>query len=202
VAGLNFEVEGREHLRRAQPAIYIFNHQSLLDAVVMANLLRENVVAMCKREIRNNPILGPLMQKVDAIFIDRDNPDQSDSLRQALDVLGQGKSLAIAPEGTRSSLGELGTFKRGAFLLAKKAGVPIVPIVLHNVKDALPKGGLFIRPTTIRITVLPPVQPADMGPVRQLCAELEARYQEILGKSAIAALPRPARRLRAAPVAV
>ncbi|MDA8752597.1 HAD-IB family hydrolase [Halieaceae bacterium] len=192
-AGLDFEIEGLENLRKERPAIYTFNHQSLLDALVLAHILREDVVALCKQEMAANPVLGPMLRQVDTIFVDRDEKDQRQVLQRALEVLGSGRSLVIAPEGTRSTLGNIQPFKHGAFLLAKKARVPIVPIVLHNVKDALPKGGFLIRPATIRITVLPPIHPGAIGSVRQTCDELEARYTERLGRSEVAALPYRAR---------
>ncbi len=192
-AGLNYEVDGRENLFRGRPAIFVFNHQSLLDSVVLAHLLREDVVALCKREMATNPIVGPLLRQVDTIFVDRDEKDQTEVLKQALGVLADGRSLAIAPEGTRSTLGQLQPFKMGAFILARKAGVPIVPIVLHNVKDALPKGGRLVRPATIRVTVLEPIAPESIRSVRKSCGELEASYCDVLGNSTAAALPFKAR---------
>lgn len=188
-AGLEFEIEGAENLRRERPAIFIFNHQSLLDSLVLAHLLRNDVVALCKREMADNPVVGPMLRQVDTIFVDRNEQDQRKVLQQARRVLDSGRSLVIAPEGTRSTLGDIQPFKHGAFFMARRAGVPIVPIVLHNVKDALPKGARLIRPATIRVTVLPPVQPADMGSVRQACEELEERYMQLLGRSKLAALP-------------
>lgn len=188
-AGLDFEIEGYQNLRRERPAIFVFNHQSLLDSMVMAHLLREDVVAMCKKEMASNPLVGPLLRQVDTIFVDREDQDQSSVLKQSLQVLASGRSLVIAPEGTRSTLGDIQPFKHGALLLARKAGVPIVPVVLHNVKDALPKGALLLRPATIRVTVMEPVAPETIRSIRESCRELEARYCELLGKSTTAALP-------------
>jgi len=188
-AGIDLEVEGAEHLTRNRPAVFIFNHQSMLDAMVLAHLLRRDVVALVKREMADNPLTGPLLRRAETIFVDRDENDQGAVLKQALAVLKGGRSLAISPEGTRSTLGGIQPFKHGAFLLAKRAGVPVVPIVLHNVKDALPKGGLLIRATTVRVTVLPPVQPPDMGGVREACAQMEQEYARVLGRSEVAALP-------------
>lgn len=188
-AGLDFEIEGAENLHRNRPAIYVFNHQSLLDSMVLAHLLREDVVALCKKEMASNPLLGPLLRQVDTIFVDRDEKDQGQVLKQALDVLASGRSLCVAPEGTRSTLGDIQPFKHGAFLLAKRAGVPLVPIVLHNVKDALPKGGKLLRPATIRVTVLDPIPPEQIRGIRQSSRALEETYCAVLGASTSAALP-------------
>ena len=146
-------------------------------------------MAFCKKEMADNPIVGPLLRQVDTIFVDRQENDQAAVLQQALQVLASGRSLVIAPEGTRSTLGDIQPFKHGAFFLARKAKVPLVPIVLHNVKDALPKGALVIRPATIRVTVLPPVLPETIKSVRRACSEVEDQYIQLLGKSRIAGLP-------------
>lgn len=191
-AGLEFAIEGVEHLQQRRPAIFVFNHQSLLDAMVLAHLLRRDVVPFCKQEMAGIPVLGSILQQAGTIFVDRQAQNQSAVLQEAQAVLASGRSLVIAPEGTRSTLGHIQPFKHGAFFLARKAGVPIVPIVLHNVKDALPKGGFLIRPATIRISVLAPLEPAAMGSVREACCSLEARYSSLLGQSPAAALPRQA----------
>lgn len=188
-AGLDFEIEGLGNLRQARPAIFVFNHQSLLDSMVLAHLLREDVVAMCKKEMAGTPIIGQLLRQADTIFVDRDESDQREVLQRARDVLKNGRSLIIAPEGSRSTLGDIQPFKHGAFYLARKAGVPIVPIVLHNVKDALPNGGWLIRPATIRITVLPPIPAESIRNIRSSCHDLEEIYAQLLGKSPLAALP-------------
>jgi putative phosphoserine phosphatase/1-acylglycerol-3-phosphate O-acyltransferase len=188
-AGLDFEIEGLENLHRERPAIFVFNHQSLLDSMVLAHLLREDVVAMCKKEMAKTPVIGNLLRQADTIFVDRKASDQREVLQRALDVLESGRSLVIAPEGSRSTLGDIQPFKHGAFLLARKAGVPLVPIVLHNVKDALPNGGWLIRPATIRVTVLAPIPAESIRSVRGACGELETRYMQLLGKSPLAALP-------------
>jgi len=188
-AGLDFEIEGIDSLNQTRPAVFVFNHQSLLDSMVLAHLLREDVVAMVKKEMGNTPVVGPLLRQADTIFVDRNALDQHEVLQRALDVLKSGRSLVIAPEGSRSTLGNIQPFKHGAFYIARKAGVPIIPIVLHNVKDALPNGGWLIRPATIRITVLPPVPAESIRSIRASCSEMERRFSQLLGNSPLAALP-------------
>ncbi|MBT8148743.1 MAG: HAD-IB family hydrolase [Gammaproteobacteria bacterium] len=182
-SGLNFKVSGAEHLESVRPAIFTFNHQSYLDAVVMARLLRHDFVAFCKQEVASNRLLGPLLRKHGTIFIDRAGKNQSNCINQAKNSLRAGKSLMIAPEGTRSTTGELLEFKPGAFLLAKKLRVPIVPVVLHNVADALPKGKLLLRPATIRVTVLAPIKPEQLKDLRAASYQLQQDYQQALDQS-------------------
>ena len=105
-----------------------------------------------------------------------------DALRPAVEALRQGRSLAIAPEGTRSPTPRLGRFKKGAFHMAMQAGVPVVPVVFRNVLDALPKHAVVVRPATIEAVVLPPIDTRDWTP-EGLDDEIRAirrRYLEVL----------------------
>ena len=113
---------------------------------------------MTKKEMRNNPLLGPALQFADAVFIDRQgNTDPAEVARPALEKLAGGLSIAIAPEGHRSAGYKLGRFKKGAFHIAMQAGVPIVPIVIANSSDSLPRSAVLIRPATIEVKVLEPI---------------------------------------------
>jgi putative phosphoserine phosphatase/1-acylglycerol-3-phosphate O-acyltransferase len=182
-AGVDLRVEGEEHLWSHRPAVFIFNHQSGLDAVLMVKMLRRDVTGVGKQEVRSNPIFGPLFGVAGVVFIDRaDTSKAIRALKPAVEALRQGRSLVIAPEGTRSATPRLGRFKKGAFHIAMQAGVPIVPVVFRNVLDSLPKHALVLRPATIEAVVLPPVD--TRGWKREhLDAEIEAirnRYLEVL----------------------
>ena len=157
-AGIDLRVEGQEHLWSHRPAVFIFNHQSGLELVLLLKLLRRDFTGIAKQEIRHNPIFGPLFQAAGAVFIDRsDTAKAIEALGPALEALRHGRSLIIAPEGTRSTTTAVGPFKKGAFHLAMDAGVPIVPVVFRNVLDALPKGALVVRPAVVEAVILEPV---------------------------------------------
>jgi len=158
VAGLDVRVTGGEHLWSHRPAVFIFNHQSATDVLIVARLLRKDFTGLSKKEVKNNPLLGPALSFADAVFIDRQNKgDAAEAMQPALDKLTGGLSIAIAPEGQRSTGYRLGRFKKGAFHIAMQAGVSIVPIVIANSSDALPKSAVFIRPATVDVTILPPI---------------------------------------------
>jgi putative phosphoserine phosphatase/1-acylglycerol-3-phosphate O-acyltransferase len=155
---LDLSIEGREHLWSSRPAVFIFNHQSAVDAVIIAKLLRENFAGIGKAELRNHPIAGPMFKAAGVVFIERADREKAiKALQPAVEALRQGTSLSIAPEGTRSRDGQLGPFKKGAFHIAMQAGVPIVPIVIKNSVDAQRKGEMLFRPATVQVVVLPPV---------------------------------------------
>lgn len=158
LAGVEVRVTGEQHLWSNRPAVFIFNHQSGLDMLLICKLLRRDFVGIGKKELQSNPILGPVMSFAGTVFVDRMNHDKAiEALGPAVEALRQGMSLAIAPEGTRTTSPHPTKFKKGAFYMAMEAGVPIVPIILHNTLDALPKHWFFVRPTTIDVDVLPPI---------------------------------------------
>lgn len=162
LAGVDLRVEGEEHLWSHRPAVFLFNHQSGIDLLLVIKLLRRDVTGVAKQELRSNPIFGPLFQAGGVVFVDRSSTQKAiEALEPAVEALRQGLSLAIAPEGTRSSTPRLGGFKKGAFHIAMQAGVPVVPIVFRNALDALPKHALVVRPATIEAVVLPPIDTSD-----------------------------------------
>ncbi len=185
LAAIDLRVEGEQHLWSRRPAVFIFNHQSGLDLVLMLKLLRRDLSGVAKRELRRNPIFGPLFSAAGIVFVDRSDTRKAiEAMQPAVEALREGRSLAIAPEGTRSPTPRLGRFKKGAFHLAMQARVPIVPVVFRNVLDALPKGALVVRPATIEAVVLPPIDTSGWTPA-DLDREIEAiraRYLEILGR--------------------
>jgi len=186
LAGLEVNVHGEEHLWARRPAVFIFNHQSAVDMLVLCKLLRRDFVGIGKQEIKKNPIFGPLMSLAGTVFIDRFQHEKAiQALRPAIDALRHGISLAIAPEGTRSTTPHPGPFKKGAFFMAMEAGVPIVPIVLRNTLDALPKNWLVVRPTTIDVDVLPPIETRrwKRQDLDRHIAETHALYEETLRTS-------------------
>jgi len=105
-------------------------------------------------------------------------------MRPAVEALKDGTSIVIAPEGTRSPTRQLGPFKKGAFHLAMQAGVPIVPIVIHNAGDVAPKGDFVFRPATVDVEVLPPVDTTDWAPetIREHVREVRNLFLRTLGQ--------------------
>ena len=160
-AGLDISVKGKHNLEDYRPAVFCFNHQSSADFFIILKLLRHDVTGVAKKELELSP-MGPVFKALGAIFIDRSNKAKAiESLEKAADVLKNGTSVAIAPEGTRSGSKTLGKFKKGAFHLAMKAGVPIIPIVIKNAYMAMPKGSSVFKPTHIEVAVLDPVDTSE-----------------------------------------
>ena len=183
LAGIDLRVEGEEHLWSHRPAVFIFNHQSGLDPILMMKLIRRDVTGIGKKEIQKNPIFGPIFTAAGAVFVDRaDSARAIEALKPAVEALKQGRSLVIAPEGTRSLTPRLGPFKKGAFHLAMQAEVPIVPVVFHNVLDAFPKDATIVRPAMVEAEVLPPIDTSDwtVEELDERIAEVRDAYLDVL----------------------
>ncbi len=157
LAGVRLDVHGAEHLA-ARPAVFLFNHQSQLDVLILAKLLRGGFTGVAKKELANSPGFGVMFRLADVAFVDRqDNAQARKALEPAVQKLRDGISLVIAPEGTRSATPALGPFKKGAFHVAMQAGVPIVPIVIRNSGELMWRGAATIHAGTVQIAVLPPI---------------------------------------------
>ncbi|NBR40797.1 MAG: 1-acylglycerol-3-phosphate O-acyltransferase, partial [Alphaproteobacteria bacterium] len=157
--GMELDVRGEEYLWSHRPAVFMFNHQSKADVAIMASLIRKDVVGVGKKEIEKIPVIGQVMGMAGTVFIDRsDRAKAIESMQPLINAMkNEGKSMVIAPEGTRTPTAKLAPFKKGGFHMAMQVGVPIVPVVIHNAGDIAPKGDFLFRPGTVRIDVLPPV---------------------------------------------
>jgi putative phosphoserine phosphatase/1-acylglycerol-3-phosphate O-acyltransferase len=166
IVGIELSVTGEEHIWNQRPCVFVFNHQSQADTIILPSLLRRDIAGVGKKEIANVPILGKLMQIGGTVLIDRENTASAvEAMAPLVEVIQKkGCSVCLAPEGTRSTSTNLGRFKKGAFHLAMQAGVPIVPIVIHNAIDVAPRGQFVMRPATVKVTVLPGVDTTNWTP--------------------------------------
>ena len=179
LAGVRLDVLGAEHLD-TRPAVFLFNHQSQLDVLILAKLLRGGFTGVAKKELANTPGFGLAFRLADVAFVDRGNPAQArQALVPAVQKLKDGISLVIAPEGTRSATPALGPFKKGAFHVAMQAGVPIVPIVIRNSGELMWRSATTIRAGIVQIAVLPPVPTAGWT-VKQLDKHVQKVREQYL----------------------
>ena len=184
VSGIKVVVKGEEHLWSHRPAVFLFNHQSNADFLIAAKLLKKDVVAIAKKELERSPI-GPFFKAAGVIFIDRKNREKAiEAMKPAIDVLRNGTSIAIAPEGTRSYDYQLGPFKKGAFHLAMQAGVPIVPMVIKNAHDIMARGNAILQPGIVEVVILPPISTDDWDKhsLDKNIADIRNQYLEELGQ--------------------
>jgi 1-acyl-sn-glycerol-3-phosphate acyltransferase len=160
----SIHLEGREKAVKGTTYVIISNHQSLLD-ILLVNCLRYKFKWISKIENISLPVLGWYLKMAGYIIVDRNNEESKiEMLEKAYNCLKKGISIMIFPEGTRSADNEIGFFKRGAFQLALRANVPILPVLIDGSGDILPKHGLiFSSGHHIRIKVLDPIYPEAFG---------------------------------------
>ncbi|MFQ6006236.1 MAG: HAD-IB family hydrolase [Woeseia sp.] len=186
--GLKLNVKGEHHVWERRPAVFVFNHQSKADVIIIAKLLRRDLAGVGKKEIRHYPLIGQILELAGVVFIDRQNTASAiEAMRPLVDAMRyDGKSVVIAPEGTRTISPRLGPFKKGAFHLAMQAAVPVVPIVIHNAIDVAPKGAFVFRPATVDIDVLPPIETCDWraATIDQHVADVRDRFLDSLDQKA------------------
>ena len=179
-------IEGREKAVKGTTYVIISNHQSILD-ILLVNCLRYKFKWISKIENINVPVLGWYIKMTDYIIVDRENEESKiEMLEKSYNCLKKGISIMIFPEGTRSLNNGIGFFKRGAFQLALKANVPILPVLVDGTGDILPKHGLiFSSGHHIRIKVLDPIYPDAFGTddpdnlARQLSLLYTSRLNEL-----------------------
>lgn len=182
-AGVRVNVQGEDNAWKQRPAVFIFNHQSYLDTIVLTRVLRDGFTGITKKELANDPLFGVPLRLLGATFIDRGNTEKAkDALRPVVDTLRSGTSVIIAPEGTRSLTPTIGRFKKGAFHIARQAGVPVVPIVIRNAGELMWKHSTLIRSGTVDVVVHPPIDVGDWAPEALVprIEEVEQLYRDTL----------------------
>ena len=157
LAGVRVNIRGLEHVPDP-PVLFMANHQSMLEPVILLTYLPHHVRVFPKKELFRIPIMGHLMRLAGFIPVDRQHPERARrDLSRALEMFPHRISFLIFPEGTRTRDGRLQPFKRGGFVLAIHAQVPIVPISIWGAYEMLPKGEWRIRPGVVHVVIHPPV---------------------------------------------
>ncbi len=188
VSGVRVQTNGFDPGLIGQSCIFMSNHQSNYDIPVLYCGLPVQFRWLAKAELFRIPIFGRSMRSAGYVSIDRSNRKSAfRSLAKAADMIRNGTSVMIFPEGTRSSDGKLLPFKKGGFVLAVDAGVPIVPIMISGTHTIMPKGRLLISRRHVRIDVGEPIQSSEftrktkddlMMHVQAAMSEASARAEE------------------------
>jgi 1-acyl-sn-glycerol-3-phosphate acyltransferase len=161
--GIRVRVEGLERIRATPAAIYMSNHQSVIDigAIVLSLPVSWRFVA--KKELTYIPFFGWALALSDQIVIDRGNRRRSvESLRRAAERVRAGANVIIFPEGTRSPDGSLQPFKSGGFHLALDAQVPVVPVTVSGSRRLTPKRSLQVRSGSVKVVYGTPIPTVGM----------------------------------------
>jgi 1-acyl-sn-glycerol-3-phosphate acyltransferase len=162
LSGVHLDVQGLEKIPRDRAVIFMPNHQSNCDPPAVISILPP-VLVMAKQEFFRVPVLGTAMRLRGFIPIDRKNRERAiAAVEEAVEALKAGYSFLAFPEGTRSPDGRLQIFKKGLFVVAIKAGAPIVPVSASGARKVMPKGKFAIYPGRVRITIHDPIPTAGL----------------------------------------
>ncbi|CAI6089690.1 hypothetical protein V2G26_006900 [Clonostachys chloroleuca] len=182
VTGITFDIEDpKDVLNTTRPAVFIGNHQTELDVLMLASMWPKWCSVTAKSSLKRTPVLGWFMSLSGTIFIDRKNSkDARDAMQGAAnEITSRRQSVYMFPEGTRSYTKEpaLLPFKKGAFHLAVQAGVPIVPVVVANYSHVLYIKSFVFNAGRIPIKVLDPIptkglKPSDVDELTRTTREL------------------------------
>jgi 1-acyl-sn-glycerol-3-phosphate acyltransferase len=186
LSGMKIRVKGLENLNPNQTYVFIANHRSFLDTALVFQYLGRRIGILAKKELLKVPILGYGMGYVNIMAIDRSNRERAiQTVRAATERIVSGVSFAVFAEGTRARPGQMLPFKKGAFYMARDAGVPVVPVAIKNTDRLMGKGTGEARPGTIEMVVLPPVETGrelSDQKVRELIEDVHAQIAEELTK--------------------
>lgn len=168
--GVRVRVRGAAQLRGWRACLVMSNHQSHYDIPVLFQVIPPSLRMVAKAELARVPVWGPAMRAADIVFVDRgDRASAIASLELAKRQLAEGVSVWIAPEGTRSTDGTLGPFKKGGFVLAEEVGADIVPVTVSGTRRVLPPHSLAFREgAEVTVTVHPRISPRDLPDRRAL----------------------------------
>lgn len=158
----NLHVHGKENIPTTGPYLVVLNHQSMADTPMLFlsfPLMKWRFFAGEKWE--NHWLYGPIMGNLGAIYINRNNLDRK-ALKEALQAVKEGAVFGLAPEGTRSKIGQMKEAKNGAAYLASRANVPIVPVGLENM-DVLQPNVKRFRRTNVHIHIGKPFLLPELG---------------------------------------
>lgn len=186
-AGIHRTVIGRENIITDGPALYVLNHRSIMDILLVYTLMPRVTGFVAKKELKKAPLLNIWMKRLYCLFLDRENPKEGMKMvLTAISQIKEGISICICPEGTRSDSDTMLPFKEGSFKIATKPGCPIVPIAINNssanFEDHFPR----MKKTHVIVEIAAPIPTKDLSTEEKkaLPASTQALIQEMVNKNA------------------
>ena len=175
--GVRVEVSGLERLDSRSSYVLAANHQSIYDIPILFASLPLQLRIVAKDSLGRVPFLGWHLQRTGHLLVDRRNPGAA-IVAKMRRLVSESHSLIVFPEGTRSVDGAVGRFKKGPFLVALDAQLPVVPVSLAGSRHVMRKGHLTVSPGTVRLMIHPPV--STTGVTRATLGTFAERVRELV----------------------
>ena len=175
-------VRGHENVDKKTSYVFVANHQGAFDIFLIYGFLGRNFKWMMKKSLRKIFLVGKACESARHIFVDKSGPKKiQETYAKAREILKEGTSLVVFPEGARSFTGHMGVFKKGAFQLADELQLPVVPVTINGSFDILPrtKGFGFVRRSKLTLTIHHPILPKGKGP-ENIKETMEEAYQAVM----------------------
>jgi 1-acyl-sn-glycerol-3-phosphate acyltransferase len=175
-------VTGMEQIDTSKPAVYAVNHASALDIPALYAYLPFQFRIVHKKELLSYPVVGWHLKRSGQVCVDQQNPSRSiGQIKSALRTLKRGLPLVIFPEGGRTADGRIQPFLPGAFFLAIKAEVDVVPVALRGMYELLPMNTYHIKPRPLEMRVGKPIPTAGLTlrDMEQLTAKVQKSMEEM-----------------------
>jgi 1-acyl-sn-glycerol-3-phosphate acyltransferase len=183
--GIDVKIEGEENYQPGKTYMVVSNHAGMADIPLILGSMKLNLRFVAKEELGKVPVFGHALRSGGYVFIKRgQNREALQSMLKAAETLRQGRSIHIFPEGTRSKTGDILPFKRGAFIIAEKAKVPVLPVTIVGSNLITPKKSLKINHGTVRMIIGKPIEPTQHSKAEALMQESYKVISENLEKSA------------------
>ncbi len=163
-SGAKVNVYGAENIPKDGSVLFMSNHQSNFDILLLLAYLPVPKAFVAKVELEHFPFLSQWMKRIHCLFMDRNDMKQSaqiiiDGIKQ----LKNGINMVIFPEGTRSKTGELGEFKSGSFKLATKSKRPLIPVTIDGTRNVMEANNYIIKPETINLYIHEPIDTTQLS---------------------------------------
>jgi 1-acyl-sn-glycerol-3-phosphate acyltransferase len=164
ITGSKVEVIGAEFIPPQGAVLFAANHQGNFDIPLLLGFIPRSKGFIAKIELKNFPLINIWMRKMHSVFIERGNLRKSLlTMREATEILKEGHSMVVFPEGTRGKGKPMAEFKRGSLSIAEKANVPIVPItIVDSYKIMEGNKGFAIKPAKVKIIISQPIYPREL----------------------------------------
>lgn len=181
LAGGKISIVGEENIPKDRSVVFISNHQGNFDIPIILGYINKPKAFIAKIEIKKMPLISSWMKEMKCVFMDREDIRQSvQAINEGAEILREGYSLVICPEGTRSKGDAMGEFKHGSFKLATKAQVPIIPVTIKGSYKMMEQSKFIIRPAKVEVIISKPVE--TKGLTKEEIKELPEKVKAIIAR--------------------